>query len=199
MIAGLDRPTSGLIRFDPPLRKHRIAYVFQDAHLLPWRNVLRNVALPLEIAGISKIERLDVAERALRSVGLGEFIQHYPAQLSGGMKMRVSLARALVVEPDVLLLDEPFAALDEITRQQLDQQLHELWRERRMTTIFVTHSIIESLYLAERVIVSSARPMRIALDHQVNLPEQRTAALRGLPAFARQTAELLNSLTPTKI
>lgn len=194
IVAGLDRPNSGGVAFDPPLRKHRIAYVFQDAHLLPWRNVLRNVALPLELAGVAKSQRLDAARGALQAVGLSDSLYRYPAQLSGGMRMRVSLARALVVEPDLLLLDEPFAALDEITRLHLDQQLHRLWRQRKMTTIFVTHSITESVFLSERVIVSSPRPMRVVLDRAIDLPADRPTELRGSPAFAAHSATLLQAL-----
>jgi len=191
MIAGLDRPTAGTIAGVDP---HRIAFVFQDAHLLPWRNVLRNVALPLELRGVSKSQRTDAAMAAIEQVGLTDAVKRYPAQLSGGMRMRVSLARALVTDPHVLLLDEPFAALDEITRQQLDEQLRELWRRRKMTVAFVTHSINEAAFLADRAIVFTKRPARIAIDHRLELPEQRVAELRGEPAFARQCAVLLAAL-----
>ena len=163
IIAGLDKPTTGTLQAGPsgPGHPAKIAYVFQDAHLLPWRNVLRNVALPLELMGVSKSHRNESAIAAIEQVGLADALRRYPAQLSGGMRMRVSLARALVTNPDLLLLDEPFAALDEITRQQLDEQLHELWRSRGMTVIFVTHSIIEAAFLAQRAIVLTRRPGRI--------------------------------------
>src|SRR5207248_2499769 len=144
MIAGLDHPTGGTIAGVEPAG---IAFVFQDAHLLPWRNVLCNVALPLELRGVSKTDRNERAMRAIDQVGLTDAIRRYPAQLSGGMRMRVSLARALVTDPSLLLLDEPFAALDEITRQQLDEQLRELWIARKMTVVFVTHSINEAAFL----------------------------------------------------
>lgn len=190
MIAGLDQPTSGeIVR-----PAGDVAYVFQDAHLLPWRSVLRNVALPLELRGVPQAQRLDAARRAIASVGLSEFEQHYPAQLSGGMKMRVSLARALVNQPSLLLLDEPFAALDEITRAHLDNQLRELWLSRGMTVLFVTHSITEAAFLANRAVVMSKRPGKLILDTPIDLGVHRSESLRGEPAFARQTGILLDAL-----
>jgi NitT/TauT family transport system ATP-binding protein len=198
MIAGLDHPTRGEIQLQPVpqagLSGPGIAYVFQDAHLLPWRTVLRNVTLPLELAGVDRFHRVAAATESLAAVGLSESLTRYPAQLSGGMRMRVSLARALVTNPNLLLLDEPFAALDEITRQQLDEQLRELWSRRKMTVIFVTHSINEAVYLAERAVVMSKRPGRIVLDREIELPGVRTMNTRGEPAFARESAELLRAL-----
>ncbi len=200
IIAGLDRPDAGTVEVGSSgagqrrPRRTGIAYVFQDAHLLPWRNVLHNVALPLELMGASRQQRLAAAESAIEQVGLTDAITRYPAQLSGGMRMRVSLARALVTDPELLLLDEPFAALDEITRQQLDEQLHLLWRERGMTIIFVTHSIIEAAFLAQRAIVLTRRPARVVLDHPLDLPPLRNAALRTDPAFAREMSMLFEAL-----
>jgi len=198
MIAGLDRPTTGRIQInhngDGRHGRADIAFVFQDAHLLPWRNVLRNVALPLELIGVSKVDRLTAARRSLARVGLADVERLYPAQLSGGMRMRVSLARALVTQPKLLLLDEPFAALDEITRHQLDEQLRHLWQETGMTVIFVTHSIMEATFLAERAIVVSKRPARIVLDHRLALPAERTSALRGRGEFASEMGILLAAL-----
>jgi NitT/TauT family transport system ATP-binding protein len=200
LIAGLDRPTRGEIARDgspDPARRPEhapIAYVFQDAHLLPWRNLLHNVALPLELRSVGREERLASARQAIERVGLAEAVDRYPSQLSGGMRMRGSLARALVTEPDLLLLDEPFAALDEITRQQLDEQLHHLWRDRGMTVLFVTHSIVEAAFLAQRAIVLSRRPGRIVLDHTLALPPERTAALRTDPAFSREMRVLFEAL-----
>lgn len=195
MIAGLDSPDSGsILAHTAQAGRRAIAYVFQDAHLLPWRNVLRNVELPLELMGISRAERCAAATAAIEQVGLSDAVWRYPAQLSGGMRMRVSLARALVTNPQLLLLDEPFAALDEITRQQLDEQLHELWYARGMTVIFVTHSIIEAAFLAQRAIVLSRRPARMILDHTLALPARRTGGLRTEPVFAREMRALYEAL-----
>jgi NitT/TauT family transport system ATP-binding protein len=193
LIAGLDRPSTGNISAQID-RQNKIAYVFQDAHLLPWRNVLRNVMLPLELAGVNRNIRREKAVDALASVGLSDALDRYPAQLSGGMRMRVSLARAMVTDPQLLLLDEPFAALDEITRQRLDEQLRQLWQARGMTVIFVTHSTAEAVFLADRAVVMSGRPGRVVLDRAIQLPEQRVAPLRATPEFAAQTADLYAAL-----
>jgi NitT/TauT family transport system ATP-binding protein len=168
--------------------------VFQDAHLLPWRTVLRNVELPLELMRVGTVARRERALQALQRVGLGDALERYPAQLSGGMRMRVSLARALVTGPKLLLLDEPFAALDEITRQHLDEQLRSLWRDTGVTVIFVTHSTAEAVFLAERAVVMSRRPGRVMLDEMIALPESRTPATRATPEFARQTRAIYEAL-----
>ena len=209
LIASLDRPTSGSVEIDRTAvastqaksshiasseidsRTSPIAFVFQDAHLLPWRSVLRNVALPLELSGLDKTARLQAALDALNEVGLSDAADRYPAQLSGGMRMRVSLARALVTRPRLLLLDEPFAALDELTRQRLDEKLYQLWQAHGMTVLFVTHSISEALYLSQRVVVFSPRPARIVADRTIDLPIERPVSLRTEPSFAAQ-ARLLH-------
>jgi NitT/TauT family transport system ATP-binding protein len=201
LVAGLDRPTRGRIQVvsagdavsDIPIR-HAVAYVFQDPHLMPWRNVLRNVAMPLELRGIDRRARRLAAWRAIEQVGLNDAASRYPAQLSGGMRMRVSLARALVTRPRLLLLDEPFAALDELTRQKLDEQLHQLWRQAQMTVLFVTHSVSEAAFLAQRAVVLSRRPGRVVLDHTLDLPPQRTGMLRTDDTFARQCRLLYQAL-----
>ncbi|CAN5828540.1 ABC transporter ATP-binding protein [soil metagenome] len=195
IIAGLDRPTAGDVSIQRPgAGRFDVAYVFQDAHLLPWRTVLSNVALPLELRGVERSRRREIATDALVKVGLGDALERYPAQLSGGMRMRVSLARAMVTEPTLLLLDEPFAALDEITRQRLDEQLRELWLARGMTVIFVTHSTAEAVFLAERTVVMTKRPGRIVDDRPVDLPEHRNGELRATAEFARETRFVYEAL-----
>ncbi|MCC7193083.1 MAG: ABC transporter ATP-binding protein [Phycisphaeraceae bacterium] len=199
LVAGLDRPQKGTVslggrHMDATTGRSDLAFVFQDAQLLPWRNVLGNVALPLELQGIDKVQREAAAQRAIAEVGLNEAIRRYPAQLSGGMKMRVSLARALVTQPRLLLLDEPFAALDEMTRHRLDEQLRDLWNRLNMTVLFVTHSITEAVYLAQRAVVLSKRPARIVADERFDLPRERTHVLREDQAFSRWTAKVYKIL-----
>jgi NitT/TauT family transport system ATP-binding protein len=168
--------------------------VFQDAHLLPWRTVLDNVALPLELRGVGRAEARQRARAPLADVELADSLARFPDQLSGGMRMRVSIARALVTEPKVLLLDEPFAALDELTRQRLDERLRALWAKRGMTVIFVTHSLAEAVFLAERALVMSKRPGRVVLDHAISLPGVRPGALRTSLPFVENTSALYQAL-----
>ncbi|NUQ79684.1 MAG: ABC transporter ATP-binding protein [Polyangiaceae bacterium] len=197
LIAGLDRPTLGTIQSSPDAQnpaRPAVAFVFQDAHLLPWRRVLDNVALPLELAGLPASERRQIAREALANVGLEDAILRYPAELSGGMRMRASLARALVTNPRLLLLDEPFGALDELTRNRLDDDLRALWIEKAMTVLFVTHSISEAVYLAERAVVFSRRPARVIADRAIDLPRARSAKTRLEPAFAAEVQALYEAL-----
>ncbi len=194
IIARLAPPDAGTIELTPAGIPFETSYVFQDASLLPWRTVLENVALPLELMGQPLESRHAKARQALANVGLEQSEAQYAAQLSGGMRMRVSLARALVSEPRLLLLDEPFAALDEITRFRLDDQLRQLWLDRRMTVIFVTHSISEAAFLADRAIVLTNRGGHIKLDHRFDLPAERSDELRTDPRLAAEMKILLAAM-----
>jgi NitT/TauT family transport system ATP-binding protein len=198
IIAGLDAPDEGTVEV-PARGRGEIAYVFQDAHLLPWRSVASNVALPLELRGVPGEVRREAVRRVLEEVELSEAAERYPAELSGGMRMRASIARALVTRPKLLLMDEPFAALDELTRHRLDERLLALWREHRFTVLFVTHAIFEATFLAQRAVVFSRRPGRVVYDGPVELPDARTAATRGEAAFAREAAKLVSALESTEV
>ena len=192
LIAGLDQPDAGKVGRDNP--DAALAYVFQDASLMPWRSVLGNVALPLELGGCGRDERETRVAALLETVGLSDASHRFPGELSGGMRMRVSLARALVTRPALLLLDEPFAALDEFTRQYLDEHVQQLWLERGMTVVFVTHSISEAVFLADRVIVMSPAGGRLVRDFRVDLPRPRVAATRTGIDFTRQVQLLADTL-----
>jgi NitT/TauT family transport system ATP-binding protein len=169
-------------------------YVFQAPVLYEWRTVQRNVELPLELMGMDKPERRKRAQELLKMVGLGDFFRHYPWQLSGGMQQRVSIARALSFSPSILLMDEPFGALDEITREQMQLEVLRLWRETGTTVIFVTHSIPEAVFLSSRVVMMSARPGRIADVIPIDLPHPRNAETRETPEFFEFVSQVRESL-----
>lgn len=179
MVAGLGEATEGKVEVFGQNPKevikntNDVAFVFQDANLLPWRTVLENVMLPLELRGSDKKSRKEDAIKVLEMVGLKDHIKSYPRQLSGGMRMRVSIARALAAKPKLLLMDEPFAALDEITRQTLQTELLEIWKREKMTILFVTHNVFEAVYLSTRIAVLSARPGRLSSIIDVDLPYPR--------------------------
>lgn len=190
LASGLLDPTAGEIVVD----LEQLGYVFQDATLLPWRTVLGNVELLAELHGIAKSERRAIARAAIELVGLQGFERHHPARLSGGMRMRVSLARSLTLDPSVFLFDEPFGALDEITRERLNDELSRLFVERRFAGVFVTHSVQEAVFLSTRVAVMSSRPGRIVAAFDVPLPMPRTPEMRFDPAFtsiARDVSSVL--------
>ena len=183
LIAGLTDPTTGAIDWSAGKRRN-LGFVFQEPTLMPWATALANVALPLKLRGMARSEREARAAQALGNVGLKGFERVWPRELSGGMKMRVSLARALVVEPRLLLMDEPFAALDEITRHRLNDDLLELWQKSGVTVVFVTHSVFESVYLSQRIVVMAARPGRVAAELAVTEPYPRSQGFRTSAEYA---------------
>ena len=168
----------------------RFAFVFQEPTLMPWARVDANVRLPLELASVAKPKAAPIVAEAIERVGLSKFTRHFPRQLSGGMKMRVSIARALVTNPNLLLMDEPFGALDEITRNKLDADLVRLWWEHKLTTVFVTHSIYEAVFLSTRIIVMASNPGRIFRTMTIDQPQPRDEEFRGSPKFAAYCREL---------
>ena len=188
VIADLEQLTTGTVLVNgvsaaQARQQGAYGYVFQAPALYPWRTVLKNVTLPLEIKGMGAAERKDVAMRQLANVGLTGFEGKFPWQLSGGMQQRVSIARALGFEPKILMMDEPFGALDEITRDRLNEQLLQLWAKERRTVIFVTHSIPEAAFLSSKIVVMSARPGRVVEVIESNLPADRTLDIRETPEF----------------
>ena len=193
LMAGLAEPTTGSVERNIPA-PHAVGFVFQEPTLMPWATVEDNVALPLKLLGLPRAEaRRRVGER-LKRLGLDGFARAYPRELSGGMKMRVSIARALAAQPRLLLLDEPFAALDEITRWRLNDELLDLWRAENLAIVFVTHSVYESAYLATRIAVLSARPGRIVGEIAVDAPAPRGPDYRGSEDYLRTCRTVSESL-----
>jgi NitT/TauT family transport system ATP-binding protein len=181
LIAGLGELSQGSVIWaggDNRVAQNDIGFVFQEPTLMPWANVFKNVYLPLKLRGLSKNEARARVENAIEQVGLAGFSDAYPRELSGGMRMRVSIARALVAQPKILLMDEPFAALDEITRFRLNDDLLRLWADQKWTVVFVTHSVYESVYLSNRIVIMSARPGRVHADMAVDAPYPRNDEYR---------------------
>lgn len=188
--SGLLEPTAGVVHVD---REH-LGYVFQDATLLPWRNVRRNVELLAELRGLPDAERRARAQEAIELVGLSGFEEHYPGALSGGMKMRASLARTLALRPPVFLFDEPFGAVDEITREHLNEETQTLFQAEGFAGLFITHSISEAVFMSTRVVVMSARPGRILDEFEVPFDYPRHPELRFDPAFAELSGQISKAL-----
>ncbi|MEM8810607.1 MAG: ABC transporter ATP-binding protein [Cyanobacteria bacterium P01_G01_bin.38] len=195
LVAGLGKPTGGHTDWGIPPDERNLAFVFQDSALMPWASVVDNVYLPLKLKGRSLRSARAEIQEALNMVDLQGFENSYPRQLSGGMKMRVSIARALVTKPNVLLMDEPFGALDEMTRSRLNSDLLHLWEQKHWTVLFVTHNIFEAVFLSSRVVVMAARPGRVIADVPIDEPHPRTDDFRTSPRFNQYCREILQQLS----
>lgn len=193
VLAGLVSPTEGCVQFNTDQPK--VGLVFQKANLMPWRRVIDNIGLPLELAGVPKAAIHEQAMALIKLVGLEGFEKAYPQDLSGGMAQRVAIARSLMQDPDMLLLDEPFGSLDALTRERMGDELLHIWQARQKTVLMVTHSISEALYLSDRVLVLSPRPGTIKLDLNVTLPRPRTPEMQYTPEFSTLSQHLRQSLS----
>jgi NitT/TauT family transport system ATP-binding protein len=198
-VGGLIAPTTGQIRVgrltpDQARRKRVISFLFQRPVLLPWKTARQNVELPLSLAGKPRQQRRNLANQVLERVGLCEFAEAYPHQLSGGMQQRVSLARAFASEPAAFLMDEPFSALDELNRERLNHEMLRIWSTTRATVLFVTHSLFEAVFLADRVLVLSGHPGRLLADLSIHLPRPRTTKTFEHPELLRQVTTLRQKL-----
>ena len=196
MIAGLSPVTAGSIVWSDSIGDHAkdISFVFQEPTLMPWTKVFENVWLPLRLKGVSLETAKPMVDAVLEKVGLSQFAHVYPRELSGGMKMRVSIARAMITKPRLLLMDEPFAALDEMTRFKLNNDTLALWQAQQFTTIFVTHSVYESVYLSNRIIVMAARPGRMIADIAIDEPYPRTDSFRNTSRYAELCVKVSQAL-----
>jgi NitT/TauT family transport system ATP-binding protein len=194
VIAGLVPPTLGKVQFTHNSSQPRIGLVFQQANLMPWRTVIENVLLPLELQGVTPEKALERAKEFASLVGLEDFLNAWPDELSGGMAQRVAIARALIQEPDILLLDEPFGSLDALTRERMGSELLRIWQSSQTAVILVTHSISEALLLSDRILVLSPRPGKITLDLPVPLLRPRTDEIRYSPDFLALEKQLRQSL-----
>lgn len=195
IIAGLTSLSSGTLHWQNSRQSNQLAFVFQDAALMPWATVWQNVYLPLKLAGVPQKKAQEKIQEALELVQLNQVSQSYPRQLSGGMKMRVSIARSLVNNPQVLLMDEPFGALDDITRTQLNDELLNLWNQKRWTIVFVTHNIYEAVYLSHRAIVMGTAPGRIVAEIPIHKPYPRDASFRGAIAYTEYYQQVATALS----
>lgn len=193
VLADLLPPTSGVVNFAQP-HSPKIGMVFQQSSLMPWRSALDNIKLPLELEGVEESVARKKAQEMIELVGLEGFEDSWPRDLSGGMAQRVGIARALIHDPDLLLLDEPFASLDALTRERLWTELSRIWQARQKTVIMVTHSINESLFLADRVLVLTQRPGKIKMDVKVDLPRPRREDIRYTPHFGKLARKLREAI-----